>query len=1292
PTEGGYVGTYENDGGAISLLYTVDGTFEGEWGENGSSVRCDTTAFVKDTYHWGFVTLRPAASGNRLVGSWSYCDQLESAGLWELTRQNPVETAPEPDVSHPMIGNWYVDWEDSDKPTGMVSIYRDFEWSCTGRDDFWCQKRPKNNAAITGDAGIVGFENSKQPKVDALTTTTNGVDIRWGYGFLGYWNSESKTQSASEGQAIGKWSYRDAGGDEIWRRARANVTHVTHYEPCPDDPSGQYRGNAVGSPINLTTTYAPNIDIRGNLPTTSITLFGENLWGVHDYFIPRDTGVEITRRSYVCRDRTRSNGFFGNRSCTENGGVGGVELALAIWPNARPGLIPLTFDEQSVPFILSITGHPENISPELGNTQLSQVVLLDDQVRQRAQEGDRLKDYRYPYDTTGNRTSGQATRLLALVGRDLTPDSGTVLTSNTPNIQYEILSLPPNIQSAFENAARSLGDPIAADEQIVPVRATLLPGIRPGTKQIAINAQARHWPLLFANQAGQISFYRSDEEPGSVTESVFYDHDVIKIGVRALERALPIDGMVLSLEAQRIDASGQPIGQPRRVGRLTLREDAYGPSHHGAMSETIGVRIASDGAAVDPNQTRPVVWVGENERLIARPIDRFSFSAIPPVRSVRILSQPETPTLWRDALRKVAACRGIGGDPQSESFVRERSALYENWIFTEAIANSLSRWTRSPPRSATRRIEVTKGDHAALILIRDALVPLIQDKNTKLLEFVGTGQQGQSRAMRYYNLARRDPNARNNAFWQQKIAFSKRVETERGASFVDDLVPLAKMLDFDDFRAYLNGLVGEPPNSNANSVVKTRDIINDRLAKALREQHTNTQNAIGAAYNKGNCGVDDLLFVAGQGADPAIRRLLPNLMRLENGRWIPDLQARRYVSSVHVLGAAIRDQEAYAHLDNAYKAMAIAVVAAPATFAGTALVASGGTYASAAGYSLLALATTADLFDLAYFGRRDFEDYLQSEADYFNALGLSPVLGPNIVREAEGRRSNSALAGLGLIAPALGTLGNLRAIREVSRIRNGRRLIRNGALDDIDALDESDQLDLAATLHDLRTRRDSVSRRFSEQDAADLESLEQIVTSRMPRPPQTFDEDSFFDLDIGGPPSSVRNEFPGLDLFGRTSRDPGGFNPIDSGGLRNSPDAAPVRLTPDEVWAKGPNERYNHRIQSRDVPVDRPADGSLSADQIVDGVTDRGRAFRFPSDNSTITLNDGTRIELGETLGDGGFKRVVTDPNDPNAVYKIISYDSVRKNHRMSSRQIDDFVRDEDVGRNILSRIANDFH
>jgi|GEM_PF-4875053 len=870
------------------------------------------------------------------------------------------------------------------------------------------------------------------------------------------------------------------------------------------------------------------------------------------------------------------------------------------------------------------------------------------------------------------RTSGLKTRMLALIGKNLDLGGETYLVLSDRAVLYRRLTLPPNIQGAVTRAAVTLSEvEIAADEEVVTVRADLEPGVRGSVKQILVNGEPMGWGLVFNNRRGRIQFLRAGASPNDTPEHTFYSGEAVHVGVKAFNDNYPLDNLEIILEAEKYPATtAAPRNEARRLGRLRLRRtDDAGRGQNFALSPPILLTQAG-AAQITPEPGEIRVTLQPGERIVARPADRFALLTIPPVVSADVRDKPKRSRLWQTALDKVSQCPSFGGDPKADGFLSQASRVFENWILVDAIANRWRDGSLLTDRSATRRIKVSKGDHAAVILIRDELLPIVKAQNETLRPYLDDGPAGQRKAMRYWSDAKSIPGAKDNAFWKLRTYSYSRVDIPTGTTITVGF-PLSETFDVDALRR----------KTHIKNKVDTQDLINRAVSRNLHAQYRETNEAIRRGRDSGTCYLEELLVIAGQKAEPAVARLLPDLVKQENGRWRPDAEARGYVKSVHFLGEAVRAQDAYAEIDNAYKSMAVALAVAPVAVVGSALSASGQAGAAWTGTAGAAIAAGADIFDMAYFGRKGVEEYFKGEEDYTTALGLSPVIGPDIVGEAAAGRDSGLAAAIGVLAPGVSGLAGFSALDDISKINKGRALLRGeGGLKDLCELSNVQKAEVAAYYKRLKESDASITSRLSKQEKADLEQFDDFiekstgVSRAKNRDPAS---------DIGGAPENAGVESP-------VATEPPPMDPSvdpeiphvssEQGALPDKidPRQAETYIDPDELWKLGPEERFDYPYRSKFGTGDAKSDGT-----VIENVNPRDFSLL---DGAEIIMNDGEKFKLGETIDVGGFRRVYRGPENSDIVYKVTSYEAAEAKG-LTGDNLDRFFHDSDVGRELLTTI-----
>ena len=210
-----------------------------------------------------------------------------------------------------------------------------------------------------------------------------------------------------------------------------------------------------------------------------------------------------------------------------------------------------------------------------------------------------------------------------------------------------------------------------------------------------------------------------------------------------------------------------------------------------AVSELVLLGIKGAPTIVKPSAGETLVQLDKGAKLVATLVDNFSLTALPPGAAADILDKPLRADLWQSALDRVAACAGVNGDANAAGFESEMSGNIEKLIITNWFT--------------TRQTKITKGDQAALILIRDRLIYTVLEENQKLKPYI-EARNPERMALRYYSDARANPNAKNNAFWKYRKGTFPNPDYDQKSLSKDPKfnrkymeMPLAETLDFDAF-------------------------------------------------------------------------------------------------------------------------------------------------------------------------------------------------------------------------------------------------------------------------------------------------------------------------------------------------------------------------------------------------------------------------------------------------------------------------------------------------------------
>lgn len=720
----------------------------------------------------------------------------------------------------------------------------------------------------------------------------------------------------------------------------------------------------------------------------------------------------------------------------------------------------------------------------------------------------------YPFrDNAQNDTTY---RTLFVYGRNL-PQRGSDamnLGSGDGFISYELKAFPGEghdalfqrgrqKRAASNRGAAGGGAEGAGDATELILTAHFTEGVLPSPKLLTINTAPGYWPLEFAdaNVFPQFSHrWREDlqTEAGefTATEIAYLGNNVYltlqeqtKIPHDSLQVRLTVAGRLpLELSARRSNVAGEPayISPPIRVLRKSLYEQQDPPD------EVDGARVV----LADPG-----------DRLEAELVNPYLVRAIPVKVAAQVVPGPRDSTLWKDALKRVAACFNES-NIDIDSFTNEESDTYAKFIFTENMLQMVSPLLFGA--FSMREISISKGDHAAAILIRDQF---LQNLNNVIPELISTINDDE-KMWRFYQTR----SASNMPFWNLvKVqgpgeemesvlgAFITEFGLQVSEAVVADLVRDMARSGADMMRGDSPRPAGEWPIGDLVDVVTTNPeafgnsqrhahlYAFRKTKEALQRLVDSASNAYARATNAGDCNVQELMLIAGQDEPGIVASILPRLVRpVENGSesWERDVDAQDYVSSLHGKGASIRALGAYARIDETYQAMALAAVTAGAAAALTA-----GGAALAGAYMMLAV----DVADMALYGSAEFSRYLESQPLIDYAVGATAGgFSESFYDEAMAMRTEGWEAAAALLGPALGAGMGVFDVSSALRANRGARV-----LDEIESLDRAaieglaleDQRNLFSYFADLEARKpgsrlrqaNNLGRTHTEAEAADFE-------------------------------------------------------------------------------------------------------------------------------------------------------------------------------------------------------------
>lgn len=245
-------------------------------------------------------------------------------------------------------GNWKIIWGDARYNIGYATLTKGGEWKCVG--DNGCWYRFARDRGADWNARITVPELVDRNSAD-VEIEDDQMIINYGYGVLGQWRSSSHYFVYDNGNLMkGEWRYGDKTGPSEWHRLEPRARTVSNFTDIV----------TIGTDIVFETEYKDaRFNSRGNRESFGIYLVGENLWGRQRWWLPNRTGLEIRSVSLLCEGWENTGQWYQSVvSCAGNQNVAGVYLDVVVWENARSGEHYLYFNDQVIPFSLSVLNAP----------------------------------------------------------------------------------------------------------------------------------------------------------------------------------------------------------------------------------------------------------------------------------------------------------------------------------------------------------------------------------------------------------------------------------------------------------------------------------------------------------------------------------------------------------------------------------------------------------------------------------------------------------------------------------------------------------------------------------------------------------------------------------------------------------------------------------------------------------------------------------------------------------------------------------------------------------------------
>ena len=440
-----------------------------------------------------------------------------------------------------------------------------------------------------------------------------------------------------------------------------------------------------------------------------------------------------------------------------------------------------------------------------------------------------------------------------------------------------------------------------------------------------------------------------------------------------------------------------------------------------------------------------------------------------------ILLRNEPQTTWVQAMARARGCYPGSGQLISASNVNEHSRFIITEVVSsrgrergarrlanpqnlqEAIENAFAPGIVFLTEAGTRRVDVTLGDHAAALLVRDEFILRSREREAFFRRVAEGGEQNWVN----YSL---ENGPESDPFWE--VAKLRVTEATNVLSVALDFyfesrgqIQLGELLDLEAL----------PEKYEEARLFGARPFFEKYLRIAAKQYADAIKASVDKTIEAGDCNMERLLIVSTRGSAALINPILPRLMTIEaQGEsllWVPDMNARNRVRSLTSLRTEVQALDGYATMDKTFVAM---TVAGGAGF-GSAILAQTGRVAAGA-YLMLA----ADTLDIIVFGSYGIYEQYEKWGEVDFGRGASATLGTAAYFDAVRGDPSLFWTFAGVALPGLGVAGSLGDIANVARIARGRALVDEVGditADALRALPEADQRALHAFMEQTRQLR-----------------------------------------------------------------------------------------------------------------------------------------------------------------------------------------------------------------------------
>jgi len=444
------------------------------------------------------------------------------------------------------------------------------------------------------------------------------------------------------------------------------------------------------------------------------------------------------------------------------------------------------------------------------------------------------------------------------------------------------------------------------------VHAMLKDKADPGIQMFTLNDIAGEWNLQFGDTVAQPQWLRriAIGETGEASEweqvAVAFRPETVRIALvskQAIKAEEEIMAMLM-VGSKRVEYNKDSQGKPNY--KIPLKPDPNEKNRY--VSPPINL-ISKQGLAKakEANPSGFFVVCDKDDFITAQFQPRTRYTIAPRSAKLKVAITPDSMNaLWKAALKKAADAAGQPIDDW-DAVARGEAEEVTNYILTNLVI---------PGESVERSLKIRIGDHAAMLLLRDVFVEMM---NEQLADW--RRNQSPKKISAIFRGQRTAIAGRRSPLSYYKIPLQKLPQF-RGTKHDDEIYLYQIFDDFDMKRDY--GFKGVQYSLEESA-----------FTYAWKNYGADMQKSINDAASLKVADVRGLLELTGYSFQPIVVRLLPRLMKLETNaaaqtnRWVPDRIARAYVKSLETIGAAVKAQEEYSKADTSFVLTAASLVTIP---------------------------------------------------------------------------------------------------------------------------------------------------------------------------------------------------------------------------------------------------------------------------------------------------------------------------------------------------------------------------